>query len=544
MGQIKKITQADGTLIYPITITKGIVDTDTNKLLSDLLDSKVDKEDGKGLSTNNYTTEEKTKLAGIEEGATKITVDSALRNSSNPIQNRVVQAAINAQAGNTLLMHHDTDHLTAVSLKGGYVTDEKVTRNNAASRQYATAIGMGNTASGVGSFATGEAATASGKISHTEGYQATASGMGSHAEGRRTFAEGAYSHAEGFSDVDLDNPNGLDQPFTRATGEGSHAEGYRTVASGARAHAEGGLTVAAGTASHAEGWFTETTNTAEHASSIFNKSTQSDNSSERTLYSVGMGTEDNRKNAFEIKRNGDIYFGETNITQLLTDLQTTLGNLEDRVQELDTKAPIDNPTFINSITIDTSDGTSSVVITPSSTELTTISNEDGGILQFPYVEIGTTETLAVQSDIDSLESTIASLQNDIFGITLGTTGDEILSQYNEVKKLLDDIGYNINWSTDFDSTENTIPTGIYGYVDASHYEALGGESTDNGGEIAIGEVTDYGTYKSAIVYGLKTGHGPRNILYLVDSSNNITFLSDSNEYEYLYGAKLYGLKDK
>ena len=35
------------------------------------LDSKVDKVDGKGLSTNDYTTVEKTKLAGIEAGANK-----------------------------------------------------------------------------------------------------------------------------------------------------------------------------------------------------------------------------------------------------------------------------------------------------------------------------------------------------------------------------------------------------------------------------------------------------------------------------------------
>jgi len=33
------------------------------------LNNKVDKETGKGLSTNDYTTVEKTKLAGIAEGA-------------------------------------------------------------------------------------------------------------------------------------------------------------------------------------------------------------------------------------------------------------------------------------------------------------------------------------------------------------------------------------------------------------------------------------------------------------------------------------------
>lgn len=37
------------------------------------LDKKVDKETGKGLSTNDYTTVEKTKLSNIEDGATKVT---------------------------------------------------------------------------------------------------------------------------------------------------------------------------------------------------------------------------------------------------------------------------------------------------------------------------------------------------------------------------------------------------------------------------------------------------------------------------------------
>ena len=41
----------------------------TTALVSVLLDSKVTKETGKGLSTNDYTTEEKDKLAGIAEGA-------------------------------------------------------------------------------------------------------------------------------------------------------------------------------------------------------------------------------------------------------------------------------------------------------------------------------------------------------------------------------------------------------------------------------------------------------------------------------------------
>lgn len=60
------------------------------------LGNKVDKEIGKGLSTNDYTTTEKNKLAGIAEGANKTIVDSALSSTStDPVQNKVVNAAIN-----------------------------------------------------------------------------------------------------------------------------------------------------------------------------------------------------------------------------------------------------------------------------------------------------------------------------------------------------------------------------------------------------------------------------------------------------------------
>lgn len=45
------------------------VEIPTSKAVLDALGEKVDKVEGKGLSTNDYTTEEKEKLAGIAEGA-------------------------------------------------------------------------------------------------------------------------------------------------------------------------------------------------------------------------------------------------------------------------------------------------------------------------------------------------------------------------------------------------------------------------------------------------------------------------------------------
>lgn len=63
------------------------------------LAGKVDKETGKGLSTNDYTTTEKNKLAGIEAQANKTTVDNALSSSSeNPVQNKVINTAIAGKA--------------------------------------------------------------------------------------------------------------------------------------------------------------------------------------------------------------------------------------------------------------------------------------------------------------------------------------------------------------------------------------------------------------------------------------------------------------
>jgi hypothetical protein len=64
-----------------------------------LLTGKVDVVAGKGLSTNDYTTAEQTKLAGIAAGATAVTVDSALSSTStNPVQNKVINTALATKA--------------------------------------------------------------------------------------------------------------------------------------------------------------------------------------------------------------------------------------------------------------------------------------------------------------------------------------------------------------------------------------------------------------------------------------------------------------
>lgn len=66
--------------------------------IASLNSNKVDKVSGKGLSTNDYTTAEKTKLAGIETGANKTVVDTTLSTTStNPVQNKVVSTKLDTK---------------------------------------------------------------------------------------------------------------------------------------------------------------------------------------------------------------------------------------------------------------------------------------------------------------------------------------------------------------------------------------------------------------------------------------------------------------
>lgn len=84
------------------------------------LSGKVDKVAGKGLSTNDYTTAEKTKLAGIQEEANKTVIDDTLDDSStNPVQNRVVKAALDTKADVTDI---PTVPITAIQKNGTGIT--------------------------------------------------------------------------------------------------------------------------------------------------------------------------------------------------------------------------------------------------------------------------------------------------------------------------------------------------------------------------------------------------------------------------------------
>lgn len=108
----KKIQNVDAVVsvngkIGAVEIAKGDIElgnvdntSDLNKPISKAaqaaLDKKVDKVNGKGLSTNDYTIAEKTKLSGIETGANKTIVDSEYNlTSTNPVENKLITYSLN-----------------------------------------------------------------------------------------------------------------------------------------------------------------------------------------------------------------------------------------------------------------------------------------------------------------------------------------------------------------------------------------------------------------------------------------------------------------
>lgn len=82
-GYVQKTTTVNGhALSSNVTIVAAdISDVYSKTEVNGLLNNKVDKESGKGLSTNDYTTAEKNKLSGIATGAQVNVIEKILVNS-------------------------------------------------------------------------------------------------------------------------------------------------------------------------------------------------------------------------------------------------------------------------------------------------------------------------------------------------------------------------------------------------------------------------------------------------------------------------------
>lgn len=153
-------TYFDGSTFDPSNIEASI---------QDILNTKVDKLPGKGLSTNDYTTTEKNKLAGIASGAevnvqsdwnvtdsksdayikNKPTIDTALSTTStNAVQNKAVTVGINAKYTKPSTGIPKTDLASAVQTSLGKadtalqsIPSEYITETELAAKGYTTNIG-------------------------------------------------------------------------------------------------------------------------------------------------------------------------------------------------------------------------------------------------------------------------------------------------------------------------------------------------------------------------------------------------------------------
>jgi hypothetical protein len=252
---------------------------------------------------------------------------------------------------------YDTITNDAYDHAEGYNTSTNGTASHAegyktsAQTSYSHAEGYSTNAHAQGSHTEGNLTNTYGQYSHTEGGNTMTRGDYSHAEGRHTTAYGTSSHAEGegtnntsnYIKVKRDKNNS--DPYTYITQQPHNLHvndilvyvniyarvtdilsdtsfrtdsnintwGYlsnwttvhivgNSTAYGYSSHAEGGCTKAIGEYSHAEGYYTVTSNAYEHAQGMYNISNYN------TLFSVGVGRDiSNRKNAIEIKNNGDMY---------------------------------------------------------------------------------------------------------------------------------------------------------------------------------------------------------------------------------------------
>ena len=97
LGRVQ--TEVDLSEYAKITYVDAQVKTATDRL--DVIEPKAHTHTNKDVldaTTASYTTEEKGKLEGIEEGANKTTVDSTLSaDSTNPVENKAVKAALDTK---------------------------------------------------------------------------------------------------------------------------------------------------------------------------------------------------------------------------------------------------------------------------------------------------------------------------------------------------------------------------------------------------------------------------------------------------------------
>lgn len=87
-----------------------------------ILSNKVDKENGKGLSSNDYTADEKTKLSGIAAGAQANVLEGIQKNGATvTITNKIANISVPTKTSD---LTNDSEFITAESIPDVYTKTE------------------------------------------------------------------------------------------------------------------------------------------------------------------------------------------------------------------------------------------------------------------------------------------------------------------------------------------------------------------------------------------------------------------------------------
>lgn len=314
----------------------------TKEEVSNGLDNKVDKVEGKGLSTEDFTTILKDKLQGLNNYD-----DTDLSNDIATVERQIASVSANiptkvSQLTNDsgyLTTHQDISHLaTKDELKGKQdnIVDLATIRNGASlgstalqsvPSEYVTESGLmwtkiegeaGVRLKGTNGTATGNLAISAGDdkkasdgtqfTSAASGDHAVAFGYGNTCAGRTTLAQGLYNIVNGKDSVAFGQRNLVngDQAFAagqqnevsariavaigyknKATNTDSIAIGYQNTSSGSASVAMGDTCEASGTSSTAMGYKTKATGA---HTSTFGQNTQATNDGEVAMGSYNKST--------------------------------------------------------------------------------------------------------------------------------------------------------------------------------------------------------------------------------------------------------------
>lgn len=190
---------------------------------------------------------------------------------------------------------------------------------SAASGDHAVAFGFGNTCAGRSTLAQGLYNTVNGKDSVAFGQRNLVNGDQAFAAGQQNEVTTRLGVAIGYKNKATNTDSIAIGYQNTSGGSASVAMGDTCEANGTSATAMGYKTKATGAYSSTFGENTQATNEGEVAMGVYNKSTTSTDTSEQTAFSFGIGTSDtNRTNAFEIKKNGDVYIADKLLSAVAT----------------------------------------------------------------------------------------------------------------------------------------------------------------------------------------------------------------------------------